>query len=583
MAWPGFQKFPRRDRAGAAASENKKRRLHWRAFTAAAALTVAHAAVQNQTDTFSPIVLNGNLPYQISLRVLDVGGTADIPTLQSFAAGSVDGEWVLVAGRTNGLHNFTSDGFLNFPPAYQNTFIWVIDPVGKQTWSRSLNDPSSGLTVAQVDSLSATNTESAQRNDVLYIAGGYVYDRTADDFTTYDTLTALDLPGVVDWVKNGTGMLTDHFRQISDPLIKVAGGVMHFVDGRALLVFGQDFEGPYLPSSNGDYTMQVRAFDIVDDGMTLAIANVVSSTPAPEYRRRDLNVVPMLSGGGSTQGLIALSGVFLPGADGGAWTVPVEIDAAGTPSMADPSAPGTFKQGMNSYSSATISLYSPTLDETHTISLGGISLNYFDTTAGGIVYDENIPFINGITSIIRSAAGEYGQFYMGEYPSVPNPSNGNAPFLFGAEAEFFPADGIAEFSNGMLDLDSLTATTVVGYIYGGIIAQQPNFGSTGASNIIFEVVYTPVYPASFNVAGKNHRTTRARSFVLRGSAAQSTNIVQWRVLGRGTPYRNLAVNGDGSWHLRVRNLRVGKNRVRLRGVNLNGFASSTRTITIVRR
>jgi hypothetical protein len=144
---------------------------------AAFALTLALAAslhAQNQTATLSPVVLDGNLPYTISLKVHDMGGAAIVPTLQSFAFGVYSNEWVLVAGRTNGLHNFTNDGFQNFPPAYQNTFIWVIDPATQETWSRALTDPTAGLTQAQIDELSATNTEFAQIGDRLYIAGGYV-------------------------------------------------------------------------------------------------------------------------------------------------------------------------------------------------------------------------------------------------------------------------------------------------------------------------------------------------------------------------------------------------------------------------
>ena len=33
-------------------------------------------------------------------------GNASLPTLQSFASGTYDGKWVLLAGRTNGLHGF---------------------------------------------------------------------------------------------------------------------------------------------------------------------------------------------------------------------------------------------------------------------------------------------------------------------------------------------------------------------------------------------------------------------------------------------------------------------------------------------
>jgi hypothetical protein len=551
-----------------------------------------HARAQNQTATFSPVIVGGTLPYKLSLSVYNMGGSAIVPTLQSYALGVSNNLWVLVAGRTNGLHNFTNDGFQNFPPAYQNTVIWVIDPVNKQTWSRALNDPTSGLTVAQQDALSATNTESVQIGDRLYIAGGYVYDRTSDNFTTYDTLTALDLAGVVDWVQNGTGTLVSHLRQTSDPTLQVAGGEMHVINNRVLLTLGQDFEGPYTVASNGNYTNQVRGFDIDDDGVTLSISNLSASTPLPEYRRRDLNVVPFLKDGGVTPGLLALSGVFLPGPDGGVWTVPVEISADGTPSMADPNLPGTFKQGMNSYRSATISFYSANLSETHTISLGGISLEYYDAATHQIAYDSEVPFINGITDIVRTDAGAYTQYYLGEFPTVPNPSNGNAPFLFGAEADFIPSPVIPTYSNGMLDMDAITEPTVIGYVFGGIIAQQGNFGATGASNLIFQVTYspqsaptptpTPAPAPLFQVSGKSPRKTSSSSFVLKGSANSSTSVIQWH-LGYGTKFRSQSVASDGTWKIHVRNLKSGKNPVRLRGVSPSGQRTQGLTVTITRK
>jgi hypothetical protein len=565
---------------------------------AAFALTLALAAslhAQNQTATLSPVVLDGNLPYTISLKVHDMGGAAIVPTLQSFAFGVYNNEWVLVAGRTNGLHNFTNDGFQNFPPAYQNTFIWVIDPATQETWSRALTDPTAGLTQAQIDELSATNTEFAQIGDRLYIAGGYVYDSTADNFTTYDTLTALDLASVVSWVKNGAPSLATHIRQTSNAALKVTGGELHIVNGRALLVFGQDFEGPYTPNSNGVYTKLVSAFDIVDDGSTLSIANLTQSTPQEYYRRRDLNVVPMMQSdgsGGFTQGLIALSGVFLPGSTGGAWTVPVEIDAAGTPSMADPNLPSTFKQGMNSYHSAVISLYSAQSDETHTISLGGISLEYYDAATQSIVEDDEIPFINGITSIVRTAAGAYTQYYLGEYPTIPNPSNGNAPFLFGATAAFITAPGIATYPNGMLQLDALTQPTVIGYVFGGIIAQQANFGASGASNFIFDVTYSPATaptptptptpaPPHVQVNGDSQRRTTKGAYVLKGSTNSDTPTIKWRL--NGGKFHRESVAGNGTWAIHVRHLKSGKNAIRVLGISTTGQRSPNRKIVIVRR
>ena len=77
----------------------------------------------NQTPTVSPIQLNSTLPYKISVEPFDFDA-AGLPTVHSYAAGIVDGKWVILAGRTNGLHGFTSVAANNFPPALDPAWSW---------------------------------------------------------------------------------------------------------------------------------------------------------------------------------------------------------------------------------------------------------------------------------------------------------------------------------------------------------------------------------------------------------------------------------------------------------------------------
>ena len=452
----------------------------------------------NQTATVTPIELNSQLPYRVSLEPYDFG-TAPLPTLHSYAAGMVDGKWVLLSGRTNGLHGFSQVGAQNFPPESQNREVWVIDPVTHESWSRSLEDASAGLTSAEVNSLSQANNEFYQRGDRLYMVGGYGYQ--SDDMNgsplndTFDTFTAIDLPGLVDWVTTGVGSAKSSIRQISDPMFRVTGGDMFEINGRTHLVFGQDFQGNYTPGTNGIYTNQVRSFDVVDDGTTLSIANVSSTTPDPNYRRRDLNIVPVLrpgQGGQADEGLLVLSGVFTP--TNGAWTVPVEIDADGNPTMADPADSNTFKQGFNNYHSAKLGVYSEATGAMHEILFGGISLQYVNDSLQ-VVTDLNMPFVNDVTSIEIDTDGNYSQHWLGRFPELDDLDGKR--LRFGANAEFFPADGIETFDNGVIKLDSITAPTNVGYIFGGLETNGPHVRgvpgvTSGASNRIFRVVLIPV-------------------------------------------------------------------------------------------
>lgn len=453
-----------------------------------AATSIALVAA-NQTSTLSPIVVGGGLPYGLDLRVVDF--PADhVPTLHSFVKAQHDGKWILLAGRTNGLHDIAQSGLRSFPPAHQNREVWVVDPTTRQSWRRSLEGPSSGLTAAQIDSLSGTNAQFYQEGSRLYVAGGYGLE--GGGFTTFDTLSAIDLPGITEWVQNGSGTASDSIRQLSDPAFRVTGGAMERLGGRTRLVFGQDFSGGYGPHKSGNYTNQVRSFEILDDGNELSIANLASTEPNPDFRRRDLNVLPILrrdASGELEEGLVALSGVFTD--TNGAWTVPVEIDADGGMHMDDPSLPGTFRQGMNNYHGARTGLYSEESDEMHMLLFGGITLQYYDRDTQQLITDEQMPFTNQITSIVIDSAGRYTQhLHAEEFPAVFDDTGKR--LRFGAGAEFLVAEGVPVYDNGVLRMDELLPGQTLGYIVGGIVADQGNGGNTAASNLVFEVLYHPV-------------------------------------------------------------------------------------------
>jgi hypothetical protein len=470
----------------------------------------ANASAANQTDTLTPIQLNGSLPYRISLQPYDFGAD-ELPTLHSFAAGHHDGKWILVAGKSNGLHGFETAGPNGFEPEFQNREVWVIDPVNRQSWHRSLEGAAGGLTTIELNSLTPTNNQFYQRGERLYMTGGYGVQTISGGNPingTFDRLSAIDLPGIIDWVMTGNGVAKDHIRQIASPSFRVTGGAMYEMGGRTHLVFGQDFSGNYNPNKNGTYTNQVRSFTIVDDGTNLSISDPTSTTPDPNYRRRDLNVFPvMVPGGGETpgEGLVVLSGVFTPPPSIGAWTVPVEIDSSGNPTMADPNHPATFKQGFNNYHSAKLGLFSEAGGEMHEVLFGGISLQYLNTDTMQTETDQGLPFVNDITSVVIDSAGNYAQHWLGEFPAI-NDLEGKR-LRFGANAEFFLAEGIETFANGVIKLDQLSGPTTLGYIYGGLIANGPHTRSgdppatSSASNIIFTVVYAPVpEPASVVLA-----------------------------------------------------------------------------------
>lgn len=69
-----------------------------------------------------------------------------------------------------------------------------------------------------------------------------------------------------------------------------------------------------------------------------------------------------------------------------------------------------------------------------------------------------------------------------------------APYL-GAETRFVAAPGVPQYPNGVLRLDALRGSTVVGYLVGGILATAPYPGDgTCASPRFYAVTLTPGRP-----------------------------------------------------------------------------------------
>lgn len=487
--------------------------------TLISATTNAWAA--NQTATVTPVIVGGNLPYSVELLQYDVTRDMERPAVHSFVAGEHDGQWVIIGGLSNGLHGFDVDR-TSIPERFQNADVWVLDPVNKTSWSRSLvpGEANSGLTNEQLLSITSANAQFEQQGDRLYVTGGFgdndVADPTSRD--TFSNLTAFDLPELIDWTKGGAGTAIEHMRQISDPLFKVTGGDMYAIDGKMHLVFGQDFNQPYQGNSfNGEYTKQVRTFTIQDDGTTLGFTEVQSTTPEEHFRRRDLNVYPTISDNNGTleQGITVLSGVFTE--TRGAWTVPVEIDSEGNPTQIDfgndplntdnqlDIDSRVFKQGMNNYHSAKLGLFSENIGAMHELLFGGITLQEYDPTnvaadTNGFVTDTRLPNTSQISSVVRYADGSYEQHYLGAYPELFTDEDVPQLMRFGSNAEFFVAEGIPTYENGVINLDALPlGETTVGYIYGGIITNAPHVfrdptALSSASGEIFSVMLTKVVP-----------------------------------------------------------------------------------------
>jgi hypothetical protein len=463
-----------------------------------ALLTSISVFAENQTPDFSQIHSQDELPFTVEIGIADFS----LPTgLHSYASGMHEDKWIFIGGRTNGVHGFgPSDN--NFPKQKQNRACLVVDLKTKKSYIRSFDDPMSGLNEDEIDSLSVTTAQSYQEKGKLYITGGYGVCTKTGKFSTKDTLTVIDMHGLMHWVMHpeSSHKASDSIRQIKNELFRITGGYMNRVDNKpTLLIFGQNFSGFYHDETSvGQYSNQIRPFYIHDKGEKLHvhIKDPKPKTVNPAFRRRDLNIVPIMrhKDGKVKEGFVAYSGVFTE--SDGIWTVPVEIGSKGHPRMANPTDPNTFKQAMSTYSCATAGLFSVETNDMYTLFFGGISYGYYEN--GTLLFDPMVRFINQITTIKRSEDGRHTQYLMdATFPHIESTqSNPGNSLLFGTNAAFFPLEevDVAQYLSGILKLDDIKKErTLIGYIVGGIQSTLPNtikMSDSAASPYIFTVYIT---------------------------------------------------------------------------------------------
>jgi len=455
----------------------------------AISLPLAYAAAQELGDR------------RIVLEELTIPG---MPGVQSFAFGQQGPEWLLLGGRTDGLHQ--RQPFAAFLASANNTMAHVVDPYTEEVWSRSI----SSLPTAIYEQLQCTNLEFFQRGNTLYIIGGYGYSPTSSDHITHSKLTAVDVPGAIGAIKNNTP-LGPHFRQLSDSRMAVTGGYLGFLNDEFYLVGGQRFMGRYNPmgpnSGPGftqEYTNSIRRFRIEDDGTSLAIMDYLATMDTANLHRRDYNLVPQIFPDGS-QGFTAFSGVFqytsnIP------WLNTVDITPSGYTVVP------VFEQLLNQYHTAHLPVHSATSNTMSTVFFGGIGRYYFDGN-GQLFDDVNVPFVNTISRVVRNGDG-----------SMLETAIGSMPALLGSSAEFITAPGVPTSFNDVIDLDALEGDTVLaGHIVGGIESSAANifFINTGTQSDASTRVFKVMLVRDVNTGvGATVATTNTLEVAMSGSGEQ---------------------------------------------------------------
>jgi len=445
------------------------------ALAIAMILSVVHAFAQTrETSQLLP-------EYQLSIEESSISG---LPGLQSFAWAQHQGRWLLIGGRKDGLHR--RQPFAAFEPEGANDRLFVVDPATDKVWSADLK----GLPTPVAEQLYSTNIQFYQDGNTLYLIGGYGFSWSREAFASYPSLTAVDVPGLMNAIVNGK-KIAPFFRQTEDERMAVTGGALGKIGDRFYLAGGHRFDGAYNPMgpNNGpgfsqEYTNAVRSFRIQNIGGKPALEAYEAWTDSLEWHRRDYNLVPQIFPD-KTEGYTAFSGVFqydanLP------WLNTVDFTAKGYQVK-----PG-FEQLLNCYHSANLPLYDAATGAMQTIFFGGISQFYFDENQT-LLNDYDVPFTKAISAVTRTADGSMTEALL---PAT-------MPGYLGAAAWFLPATNAPVFPNGVLDFSRLPQSkTLVGYVVGGIESDGGNifWVNTGtqsrSSSRVFKVFIEKKQPDS---------------------------------------------------------------------------------------
>lgn len=410
------------------------------------------------------------VPFSVEIEPVICG---PMPGMHSFAFAQSGSKWLFVGGRTNGLHGFSTNN--NFDVVYASDVITVIDT---STWSY-YTSPLGQLPKAVADPLRATNAQYTRIGDYLYITGGFGWDSTASAYRTFPVLTAIHVDNMITAVMTGSS-IAPHIRQITDNNLRVCGGEMQTLNGETSLFFGHNFYGRYSdppqPTFTQLYTNEIKRFTINDDGVNLSISNYSAVSDTNNFRRRDLNLGPVVLPDGSF-GVCAYSGVFQKNVNW-PWPWPINYDPVNG-AVVDSS----FSQRMNNYTCALAPLYDSVQRTMYTVLFGGMSQYNYNPVSGQLVFDSLVPFVGDISVLVHDAAGQWAQVPL----ALQMPDS-----LQGSNMKFIPVSSAPMYANDVIRLRELSGRVLAGYLVGGIVssaANQPPM--TWANDTVYRVWITP--------------------------------------------------------------------------------------------
>ncbi|MEZ5307219.1 MAG: hypothetical protein R2684_08760 [Pyrinomonadaceae bacterium] len=408
--------------------------------------------------------------YKLVVEKLEFDG---FPGLQSFAYAQHQGKWLILGGRTDGLHR--RQPFASFALSGTNRNIFVVDPESKQVWKASVTELPAPLS----EQLYSSNMEFLQDGNFLYLIGGYGISKSLGKHLTHDKLISVKIDCLVAEVQKGK-VTEACFQQLADPMFAVTGGQIGKIGETIYLVGGQRFDGRYNPMGpdhgpgfSQKYITEIRKIRIKHGSDGLGFDNLGAATDSENLRRRDFNMLPQIFPG-NKKGFTIFSGVFRPDID-----LPFTntVDVFPEKHLVK----GSFNQFLSHYHSAKVALYDSSKKRMENIFFGGIS--QYEVVEGVLKRDDNVPFVKTVSKVTREKNGAMKETILGELPG-----------LYGASAEFAVNPNLSQFENEIVRTEKLKGNKILlGHVIGGINSSRKNvfFGNSqtqsDASSVVFRV------------------------------------------------------------------------------------------------
>lgn len=409
--------------------------------------------------------------FLLDLQITEIS-VEGAPEVNSYAHAVYEGQWLIIGGRIDGLHDHRPE--FSYPADKSNQNIWVIDPEKKQVWSKPLET----LPASLEEQLQSTNMSFYQDGNLLTLIGGYGWSETAYDYVTFPYLTQVDVAGLVNAVKKHQ-IIFPYFNQIENQDMAVSGGYLGKIGDEYYLVFGQRFDGRYSTRPNDGhkqvYTHEIRKFRFGNTSGKTVILEEGKIRDTAHFHRRDYNLLPQIFPDGDF-GYTAFSGVFqyernFP------WLYPVNIYEDGYEAVE------SFEQKFSHYHSACVSVYVEDQNRMDNLFFGGMARYVPDPETGEIINDPLVPSVNTISQVSRFSDGTMQE----------GVHDIKMPGLLGASANFIPIKNIPLIQDKIVDYNRLpNGKTLIGYIYGGLESSHPNIflqpkGTSKSTSRIFEV------------------------------------------------------------------------------------------------